>query len=280
MSYDFYIKNCYELSKVLTKKYSTSFSLSAQMLEKEKREAIYAIYGFVRIADEIVDSFHNHDKLHLLNSFINELNYALENGISTNPIIVAFANTVNKYNIEKKHIDAFVDSMKSDIYKKEYTNSSDLDTYIYGSADVVGLMCLKVFCNGNNQLYLQLENRAQNLGTAFQKVNFLRDIQNDTDNLQRNYFPELANKSFNLDSKRHIEVSIESNFREAYIGILKLPGRSRLAVLLAYNYYYTLFLKIKRATPETVLSKRIRISNFRKYIIIFSTTARYVLKFM
>lgn len=278
MNVEFYIENSYKLSELITKKYSTSFSLATSLLETEKRKAIYAIYGFVRLADEIADSFHGYDKPFLLNNLYEQLQYALDNGISTNTVLTAFADTVRKYNISHKHIQAFMESMRYDLTKTEYTSTEDLNTYIYGSADVVGLMCLKVFCNGDQVRYNQLEYSAQKLGSAFQKVNFLRDLKDDNKELGRTYFPEIANKQFDKASKQLIEQSIENDFNEAWIGVKQLPGRSKLAVALAYFYYKTLFDKIKKTKPEKLLSERIRINNFRKYLIMLRVGVMYKAK--
>lgn len=275
MSVAFFIDNSYKVSKLITKEYSTSFSLASSFLEKEKRRAIYAVYGFVRLADEIVDSFHEFDKVFLLQKLNEDLQYALENNISTNPILVSFADTVKKYNISLEHIQSFMDSMKSDLTKSMFTNSNELDQYIYGSADVVGLMCLKVFCNGQTALYDTLEAPAQKLGSAFQKVNFIRDLKEDMQDLGRTYFPEISDKPFDLESKKLIEESIEKDFKEAWIGVKQLPGRSKLAVALAYYYYKTLFEKIKRTSPEKMISKRIRISNFKKKMILIKVMILY-----
>lgn len=280
MSVDFYIENCYRISELITKKYSTSFSLATSLLEKEKKCAIYAIYGFVRLADEIVDSFHGYDKPFLLDSFYSELDYTLKNGISSNTILVAFADTVKKFNIKHEHIYAFMESMKCDLSKNIYNNSDDLDKYIYGSADVVGLMCLNVFCNGDLALYDKLKYPAQKLGSAFQKVNFLRDLNNDIYSLGRSYFPEIKNNQFDIQAKRIIEQTIEKDFNEAWIGVKQLPGRSKLAVALAYYYYIGLFRKIKQKSPEEILSERIRISNLRKYVIILKAGLLYKTKFI
>jgi phytoene/squalene synthetase len=278
MSVEFYIENSYKISELITKKYSTSFSLATSLLEKEKRLAIYAVYGFVRLADEIVDNFHGYDKAYLLNKLNEDLNYALANGISTNTVLAAFADTVRKYNINKEHIHAFLESMKYDITKSEYTSSEDMNKYIYGSAAVVGLMCLKVFCNGNHTLYDKLEYSAQKLGSAFQKVNFMRDLKDDINELGRSYFPEISNTQFDKDTKRLIEQSIDRDFKEAWIGIKQLPGRSKLAVALTYYYYTSLLKKINRTTPEKILKERIRISNFRKYLILAKVGVLYKIK--
>ncbi len=268
MSVGFFIDNSYKVSKLITKEYSTSFSLATSFLEKEKRLAIYAVYGFVRLADEIVDSFHDFDKAFLLQKLNEDLHYALENNISTNPILMAFVDTVNKHKINRAHIQSFMDSMKSDLTKSDFHNSTELNHYIYGSADVVGLMCLQIFCTGRPSLYEKLESSAQKLGSAFQKVNFIRDLKEDMQDLGRSYFPELSNKPFDFQSKQLIEKSIEDDFNEAWIGVKQLPGKSKLSVALAYYYYLALFKKIKRTSPEKVLSSRARISNFKKYLLI------------
>lgn len=275
MGVDLYINNSYKISRLMTREYSTSFYLASSLLDKKRKEAIFAIYGFVRLVDEIVDSFHDFDKAFLLEKLNEDLDYALKNKISSNTILTSFADTVHKYNIERKHIDAFMKSMKSDLTKSEYKTNEDLEQYIYGSADVVGLMCLKVFYLGDELLYRELEYSAQKLGSAFQKVNFLRDLREDLQSLGRTYFPELAQRNFDLESKKIIEASIEKDFQESWVGVKQLPGRSKLAVALAFFYYKSLFLKIQKHTPEKVLSKRIRISNIRKYLIIIKVALLY-----
>ena len=257
MNIEFYIENCYQISKLITKRYSTSFSLATSLLEKDIRRAIYAIYGFVRLADEIVDSFQGYDKASLLNKLNEDLNYALENGISTNTVLAAFSDAVKKFNINIEYINAFMKSMEYDLTKSEYTNIDELDEYIYGSADVVGLMCLKVFCNGHNGLFEQLKHPAQKLGSAFQKVNFIRDLKDDINGLGRSYFPDISNTQFDRQSKKLIEHSIEIDFDEALDGIKHLPGRSRLAVAIAYYYYKDLFQKIKKQHPKEYLRKEL-----------------------
>ena len=278
MSVGFFIDNSYKVSTLITKEYSTSFSLATSFLEKEKRLAIYAVYGFVRLADEIVDSFHGFDKAFLLQKLNDDLQYALENKISTNPILMAFVDTVNKNGINRAHIQSFMDSMKSDLTKTDFFDSNELNQYIYGSADVVGLMCLKIFCNGQTSLYNTLEVPAQKLGSAFQKVNFIRDLKEDMHDLGRSYFPELSNKPFDYQSKQLIEKSIEDDFNEAWIGVKQLPGKSKLSVALAYYYYLALFRKIKQTSPEIVLSSRVRISNFKKYMLIVKVFFMYKTK--
>jgi len=278
MSVEFFIENSYDISKVITKKYSTSFSLAISLLEKEKKRAIYAVYGFVRLADEIVDSLHGFNQSFLLKKLNDDLQYALENGISTNTILVSFADTVKKYSIKKGHIKAFMDSMECDLTKTSYKSTADLDQYIYGSAYVVGLMCLKIFCNGQSDLYLKLEAPAQKLGSAFQKVNFLRDLKDDIKELGRYYFPEISEGQFNDQTKKQIEESIKKDFDEAWKGVKQLPGRSKLAVALAYYYYNGLFKKIIRTSPEKIMRKRVRISNISKYLIVLKTAFIYKTK--
>ena len=277
MDINFYRKTSYQVSKLITKKYSTSFSLATSMLEKEVRTAIYGIYGFVRLADEIVDSFENHDKETLLKKLNEDLDYALQHKISSNLVLMAFADTVHKYSIDRKLIDAFMKSMESDLTKKEYSTPEEIAQYIYGSADVVGLMCLHIFCNMDKDLYKKLEKSAQKLGSAFQKVNFLRDLKNDKENLGRVYFPEIANAGFNEASKIEIEASIQKEFDEAFIGLKQLPGRSKLAVALAYYYYVGLFNKIRKTHPNKIMNERVRISDARKYWLIFKVSSKYVL---
>lgn len=278
MSLEFYFDNSYKVSELLTKRYSTSFSLATSLLESEKRRAIYGIYGFVRLADEVVDSFHGFDKAFLLSSLNKDLKYALEHGISTNTVLTAFADTVKKYNISIEHIEAFMKSMEYDLTKSNYTKPEDLAQYIYGSADVVGLMCLKVFCNGDAQQYGKLEYAAQKLGSAFQKVNFLRDLNNDKAELGRNYFPEIAEANLNSSNKKMIEKSIADDFEDAWVGVKQLPGRAKLAVALAYFYYFALFEKIKKCSADEILCKRIRISNLKKYFILLQVAVMYKLK--
>lgn len=275
MNTRFYLENCYKISQLITENYSTSFSLATWMLEKEKRKAIYAIYGFVRLADEIVDSFHEYDKETLIRQLEEDLDYALKNGISINPVLAAFADTVRRYNIDREYIQAFLKSMKNDLSQKVYSTSEEMNGYVYGSADVVGLMCLRVFCNGNNELFLQLKYPAQKLGTAFQKVNFLRDLRNDIQELGRTYFPELSVKNFDEATKAILVDSIQKDFEEARAGIKYLPGRSKLAVSLAFEYYQNLLLKIKNTPAYQILQQRIRIPNLKKYLIIIKVYLLY-----
>lgn len=273
-----FIDCSYSISRLITKRYSTSFSLATSMLEKEKKQAVYAIYGFVRLADEIVDSLLPYDRNFLFEELNSALNDALKSGMSSNPVLTSFVDTVNHYEIPSEYIHAFMDSMRADLSKSTYTRSNDLQQYIYGSADVVGLMCLKVFCAGNKVLFDQLKDPAQKLGSAFQKVNFLRDIKEDTQELGRLYFPEMALSAFDEQSKLSIERSIEADFKAALPGVRLLPGRSRLAVALAFYYYYGLFQKIQRADPNLVLSTRMRISNLKKYYLIVKVGFLYKTK--
>lgn len=280
MSLELYSNSSYKISELITKEYSTSFSLATSLLEKEKKRAIYSIYGFVRLADEIVDTFHSYDKKLLLDEFIDDFEYAYKAKISTNPVIYSFIDTVEKYNIEKFHIDSFLKSMKNDLVKSEYTEADDLENYIYGSANVVGLMCLKVFCDKNERLYEKLKSSAEVLGSAFQKVNFLRDLKDDMGDLGRSYFPEISDSKFDNETKIIIEDSIEKEFDEALVGLKQLPGRSKLAVALAYFYYRTLFNNIRAENSERVMHFRIRIPDWKKYLIIVKVFVLYKMKFI
>ncbi len=253
-----------ECSKLTTRAYSTSFSLGIGFLGKEIRHPIYTIYGFVRFADEIVDSFEGYDKACLLAEFKAETYRAIERRISLNPILNAFQETVHRYNIAHDHIETFLQSMEMDLAKVDYTPEK-YQTYILGSAEVVGLMCLHVFTNGDMKLYRELEPYAMKLGAAFQKVNFLRDIKADYQGLGRIYFPQIDMSNFTTEVKKEIEQEIEQDFKEALIGIKRLPASSRGGVYLAYVYYRSLFKKIKRVTPAQVLTKRIRVSNPHKF---------------
>jgi phytoene/squalene synthetase len=238
------------------------------MLHRDLRKPVFNIYGFVRFADEIVDTFHEHDKPFLLQQFKEETYNSIKRGISLNPILNSFQLTVNKYQIDPKLIEAFFHSMEMDLRKKSYDCSS-YNEYIYGSAEVVGLMCLYVFCDGNKVLYNKLENAARSLGAAFQKVNFLRDIKADYNGLSRVYFPNCDFSNFTDEDKRKIEEDIQCNFKDAYHGILRLPLKARFGVYVAYKYYLSLFKKIRKMKPAKVLEKRIRIPNYYKAMIIF-----------
>jgi len=254
-------------SEITTKYYSTSFSLGIRLLDKKIHSPIYSIYGFVRLADEIVDSFHEFDKAKLLNEFTESTKQAIENKISLNPILNSFQEVVNKYNIEWKHIQDFLSSMESDLNQKKHDEDS-YKQYIKGSAEAVGLMCLRVFCNNNNKLYNELEKYAIYLGSVFQKVNFIRDISADYNELKRVYFPQLNINEFNEEEKNKIEDDIEKEFNLALIGIKQLPKSAKIGVFLAYSYYYSLFKKIKSTPAEKIMTKRIRIPNFTKFLLL------------
>ena len=255
-------------SRIVTEKYSTSFASAIRMLHSDLRKPVFNIYGFVRFADEIVDTFHDHDKSFLLQQFKMETYDSIKRGISLNPILNSFQRTVNEFNIDHKLIDAFFHSMEMDLNKKVY-DCEGYKEYIYGSAEVVGLMCLYVFCGGNRELYEKLENSARSLGAAFQKVNFLRDIKADYNALARIYFPGCDFNNFTEQNKKQIEEDIYNDFNEAYKGITRLPLKARFGVYVAYKYYLSLFKKIKRMEPAKVLEERIRIPNYRKAMIIF-----------
>lgn len=264
-------------SKIVIKRYSTSFYFSSSLLSKSIRQDIFNIYGFVRLADEIVDTFHEFPKKELLNEFEEELWRSIENKISLNPILNSFQNTVNRYSIPKDLIRSFLDSMKMDLEKKEYNSVEEYKKYIYGSADVVGLMCLKVFVKGSDTLYLDLSDYAISLGSAFQKVNFLRDLKDDSNILKRVYFPNVNMDDFNEESKKEIINEIELDFKNAIKGIARLPKNSRFAVYIAYRYYNKLLKKLKRTSSENIVKKRVRIHNFQKFTVIARSYVKYQL---
>ena len=262
-------------SKIVIKRYSTSFYFSSSLLSKSIRQDIFNIYGFVRLADEIVDTFHEFPKKELLNEFEEELWRSIENKISLNPILNSFQNTVNRYSIPKDLIRSFLDSMKMDLEKKEYNSVEEYKKYIYGSADVVGLMCLKVFVKGSDDLYSDLSDYAISLGSAFQKVNFLRDLKDDSNILKRVYFPNVNMDDFNEESKKEIINEIELDFKNAIKGIARLPKNSRFAVYIAYRYYNKLLKKLKRTSSENIVKKRVRIHNFQKFVVIARSYVKY-----
>jgi phytoene/squalene synthetase len=264
-------------SKIVIKRYSTSFYFSSSLLSKSIRQDIFNIYGFVRLADEIVDTFHDFPKKELLNEFEEELWRSIENKISLNPILNSFQNTVNRYSIPKDLIRSFLDSMKMDLEKKEYNSVEEYKKYIYGSADVVGLMCLKVFVKGSDTLYSDLSDYAISLGSAFQKVNFLRDLKDDSNILKRVYFPNVNMDDFNEESKKEIINEIELDFKNAIKGIARLPKNSRFAVYIAYRYYNKLLKKLKRTSSENIVKKRVRIHNFQKFTVIARSYVKYQL---
>jgi 15-cis-phytoene synthase len=254
-------------SKAATEKYSTSFSSAIRLLHADLRTPIYNIYGFVRFADEIVDTFHAYNKEELLIEFKRETYAAIDRGISLNPILHSFQRTVREFNISHDLIEAFFSSMEMDLSKTVY-NSNGYREYIYGSAEVVGLMCLYVFCEGDKNMYTKLKPSAQSLGAAFQKVNFLRDVKADYQQLNRSYFPEVDFTNFTPNMKKQIEDDITQDFINAYEGILALPVKARFGVYVAYKYYLSLFKKIKKTTPATILEQRIRIPNYGKAFIV------------
>jgi 15-cis-phytoene synthase len=274
---ELYDQIAYKISRLVTHEYSTSFSKAVSLLEKDDRQAIYSIYGFVRCADEIVDTFHGIDKKLVLESFEREYYAAVACGISSNPILHAFQLTVKKYRIPDELIRAFLKSMKSDLVKTNYIHKEEMREYIYGSADVVGLMCLKVFVKGDELLYERLQESAMKLGSAFQKVNFLRDIKKDTEILQRNYFPDLSGKVLTREIKEKLIAEISDDFDVAYKGLVFLPGRSKLAVTIAYYYYRSLLSKIKRCPAETIRESRLRISDVKKFLLFLKAYSRYTL---
>ena len=266
-----------DCSKLVIKRYSTSFYFSSSLLSSTIRQDIFNIYGFVRLADEIVDTFHEYPKQELLENFEKELWRSVDNKISLNPILNSFQHTVNKYSIPKNLINSFLSSMKMDLEKKEYNSIEEYKKYIYGSADVVGLMCLKVFVNGSESSFSKLSPFAISLGSAFQKVNFLRDLKDDSNVLNRVYFPNVDMNNFNEKSKREIILEIEKDFANALKGIVKLPKNSKFAVYIAYRYYNKLLKKLKRTSSENIVKKRIRIHNLQKFIVIARSYVKYQL---
>lgn len=270
----------YQCSKTVTSNYSTSFSLAVKMLSPKIQGAIHAIYGFVRLADEIVDSFHNYDKEYLLDEFEKAFKQALSQRISLNPILNAFQDVVRQYNIDYELINAFLSSMRADLSKHIYSNVRDYEKYIYGSANVIGLMCLKVFVRGNQEEYDRLKHPASKLGSAFQKVNFLRDLKDDTEFLSRFYFPHLRGKDLDDTSKSLIITEIENDFREAYVGICQLPVEAKFGVYTAYVYYSRLLQKLKKANVREIKDKRIRISNQIKLGLLVKSFFKYKMKLL
>ena len=274
---ELYHKSCQECSKLVTNNYSTSFSLGIKMFAQEFRTPIYNIYGFVRFADEIVDTFHDFNKEDLINEFRKDTLAAIERGISLNPILHSFQQTVKRFNIDWHLIDAFLDSMIMDLYKSDF-DRPQYEKYIYGSAEVVGLMCLKVFVDGDQAEYDRLSPSARKLGSAFQKINFLRDIKSDFQDRGRIYFPGLAYETFNCEEKVSIEDEIQAEFDEALIGIKQLPQGCKLGVYLAYKYYTRLLKKIKNCSASEVKERRIRVPDSRKMLLLGSSAIKYNLK--
>lgn len=274
-----YHDTCYECSELITQRYSTSFSTGIRVFDHKFRAPIYAIYGFVRFADEIVDTFHGFPKESLLQRFREDTYRAIEEKISLNPVLNAFQLVVHNYDIERELIDAFLDSMEMDLYKNKYQDQL-YRQYIYGSAEVVGLMCLRVFTEGDQGLYEQLKAPARSLGSAFQKINFLRDMKSDFDERGRVYFPGVDFINFTNKDKQHIEADIKADFDHGYEGIVRLPKGARFGVYLAYVYYINLFKKIKRATAAKVTQERIRVNDGKKVYLLFSSALKNALNLL
>ena len=265
----------YNSSKLVTKTYSTSFSLATKMLYKSIRSDIYNIYGFVRFADEIVDSFHEYDKESLFNRFSEDLELALKNKISLNPILNSFQHTYHKYGLDKNLVDAFMKSMRLDLHKTDYLTKEEYKAYIYGSADVVGLMCLKVFVKGDKIKYEELKETAMSLGSAFQKVNFLRDLKADFEGLDRTYFPNTDLNNLNESTKQAIIDDIEKDFEKGLSGIKRLPIEAKFGVFMAYRYYSQLLKKLKKTPALKIKDSRIRVSNPKKIELLMRSYVKY-----
>lgn len=268
-----YNQVCRECSRLITNRYSTSFSMGIRVFQQRFRLPIYAVYGFVRFADEIVDTFHDYPKAVLLERFRADTYKAIDERISLNPVLHAFQETVHRYQIERELIDAFLDSMEMDLFFDRYEDSL-YKQYIYGSAEVVGLMCLRVFCEGDDAQYQHLRPSARSLGSAFQKINFLRDMKSDYNERGRVYFPGVDFTNFTQEDKLRIEADIKQDFDDAYVGIRQLPKGCRLGVYLAYVYYTNLFDKIKSATVCRVTKERIRVPDRKKILLLFSSAVK------
>lgn len=271
-------KSSLDCSKQITKNYSTSFSLAIKLLSPKIQDEIYAIYGFVRCADEIVDTFDDYNQEELLTEFEIDFHKAYERKISLNPVLNAFQDVVHRYDIMDLVIP-FLKSMRMDLYKKEYLSKSEYEEYIFGSADVVGLMCLKVFVNGDKERYEELKESAMKLGSAFQKVNFLRDLKHDYETLGRVYFPDVNLLALSVDDKNKIVREIEDDFRSALVGIKNLPKEAKFGVYTAYKYYMSLLNRINNTQPEEILNKRIRVDDFSKLFIIGKSYVKYQLNY-
>jgi len=270
----------YSCSEKVTKTYSTSFSLATRLLSKNIRKDIYNIYGFVRFADEIVDSFHDYNKNELFHDFSIDLDKALNNKIHLNPILNSFQYTFHKYNIDKELVKSFMKSMRMDLTKKKYNTIEEYKEYIYGSADVVGLMCLKVFVQGNNELYKKLKNNAMKLGSAFQKVNFLRDLKADKEDLNRTYFPNTQFESLSESEKDEIINDIENDFKKGLDGIKELPLDAKFGVFMAYRYYNQLLKKLKKTPATEIINRRIRVPNLKKIELLTRSYVKYQLNLL
>ncbi len=267
----------YDCSKIVTQSYSTSFALATKMLAPSIRKDIYNIYGFVRFADEIVDSFHEYNKEELFNSFETELYNSLENKISLNPILNSFQHTYHQYAIPRHLVESFMKSMRMDLEKKVYATQAEFEEYIYGSADVVGLMCLRVFVNGNEESYAKLKLSAMALGSAFQKVNFLRDLKADHECLNRSYFPNTNLLQLDEASKNRIIEEIKADFHKGYKGIVNLPNDAKFGVYTAYKYYYQLLRKLEKTPSKEIKNARIRVPNYQKFGLLASSYVNYKL---
>ena len=270
----------YSCSENVTKTYSTSFSLATRLLSENIRKDIYNIYGFVRFADEIVDSFHDYNKTELFNDFSDDLEKALVNKIHLNPILNSFQHTFHKYNIDKDLVNSFMKSMRMDLTKKKYSTVKEYKEYIYGSADVVGLMCLKVFVQGDRKLYNKLKNNAMKLGSAFQKVNFLRDLKADKEDLNRTYFPNTKFEKLNESEKNEIISEIENDFKDGLQGIKQLPLDAKFGVFMAYRYYNQLLKKLKKTPATEIINRRIRVPNLKKIELLTRSYVKYQLNLL
>ena len=270
----------FSCSEKVTKTYSTSFSLATRLLSENIRKDIYNIYGFVRFVDEIVDSFHDYNKGELFKDFSIDLEKALKNKIHLNPILNSFQHTFHKYDIDISLVDAFMKSMKMDLSKKKYSTVKEFKEYIYGSADVVGLMCLKVFVQGNQKLYLSLKENAMSLGSAFQKVNFLRDLKADKEDLNRSYFPNTSFKNLDEKDKGFIISDIENDFSKGLEGIKNLPIEAKFGVFMAYRYYNQLLKKLKKTPATEIINRRIRVPNLKKLELLTRSYVKYQLNLL
>ena len=267
----------YQCSKAVTKSYSTSFSLATKMLSPTIRADIYNIYGFVRFADEIVDSFHDYDKEHLFDKFENDLKESLEHRISLNPILNSFQYTYHKYGISYDLVESFMKSMRMDLHKSTYITDQEFKEYIYGSADVVGLMCLKVFVKGDVERYVNLKESAMALGSAFQKVNFLRDLRSDFEDLNRSYFPNINFEELDESAKNQIVDEIKADFTLGYSGIVRLPHEAKFGVYTAYRYYYQLLKKLQNTPSLEIRNVRVRVPNYEKFGLLANSYVNYKL---
>lgn len=271
-NFDIFNTVCSDCSQSITKRYTHSFYKAISVLHKDLHEPIYGLYGFVRMADEIVDTFHDHDKEQLLNDFKRDTFEAIERKISINPVLHSFQRVVNRYKIEHRYIEAFFDSMYADLSKKDWTTEKELNDYIYGSAEVVGLMCLQIFCDANPLGFNNLKPYAMAMGSALQKINFLRDLKDDVNGLGRRYFAGVDFDTFDQSKKEEIEQDILNDLNTAYKGVMKLPVHARFGVLLAYRYYKCLFNKIRKMPPDAVAMQRASVPNLQKMMLFIQTS--------